>query len=173
MGLFFPVGSDSVETVELNQEGTFQVSRWLTSQQTRCENVWTRRRTSGTCPSSRTSTTASPPSPTLWSPRLASSQPQRLERPGPPTRVLPSCHAAAARQGDGLHDWWDVRSSLFSTGPTRPGAGLFRGSLSLTNPCNYQPSSMLATISNSASFKSILTKTKLKLRHLNMFKGLK
>ena len=24
----FPVGSDSVETVELNQEGTFQVSSW-------------------------------------------------------------------------------------------------------------------------------------------------
>merc|ERR1712037_706063 len=42
-----------------------------------------------------------------------------------------------------------------------------------SDPCNYQPSSMLATISNSARFKSILTKTKLKLRHLNMFKGLK
>merc|ERR1712172_95998 len=47
MGLF-PVGSDSVETVELNQEGTFPVSSWLTSQQTRCGNAWTRRRTSGT-----------------------------------------------------------------------------------------------------------------------------
>merc|ERR1712203_909154 len=85
---------------------------------------------------------------------------------------FPSCYAAAARQGDGLHDRWDV-SSLLSAGPTWPGAGLLRCSLSPTDPCNYQPSSMLATISNSARCKSILTKTKLKLRHLNMFKGLK
>merc|ERR1712037_445489 len=37
--------------------------------------------------------------------------------------------AAAARQGDGLHDRWDV-SSLLSAGPTWPGAGLLRCSLS-------------------------------------------
>merc|ERR1712038_518583 len=84
MGLF-PVRSDSVETVVLNQEGSKRISSWSTSQPTRCENAWTKRRTSGTCPWSPTSTTASPLSPTPLSPRLVSSPPPRLERPGPLT----------------------------------------------------------------------------------------
>merc|ERR1712060_112134 len=76
-------------------------------------------------------------------------------------RVLPTCHAAAARQGDGLHDRWHVRSSS-STGATWPGAGLLRCWLShrLQLPTVFHARAKLAK-SFYARFKSILTKTNL------------
>merc|ERR1712107_433202 len=84
--------------------------------------------------------------------------------PGDPVdraRVLPPGDAAAARQGDGLHDRWHVRSST-STGATWPGAGLLRCWLShrLQLPTVFHARAKLAK-SFYARFKSILTKTNL------------
>merc|ERR1712156_997945 len=76
-------------------------------------------------------------------------------------RVLPPGDAAAARQGDGLHDRWHVRS-FTSTGATWPGAGLLRCWLShrLQLPTVFHARAKLAK-SFYARFKSILTKTNL------------
>merc|ERR1712158_143520 len=69
--------------------------------------------------------------------------------------------AAAARQGDGLHDRWHVRSCT-STGATWPGASLLRCWVShrLQLPTVFHARAKLAK-SFYARFKSILTKTNL------------
>ena len=40
-------------------------------------------------------------------------------------QILPTCHATAARQEDGLDNRWHI-SSFVSTGATQPGASLLR-----------------------------------------------
>merc|ERR1719323_62479 len=96
--------------------------------------------------------------------RLSPTWPHGGHPPGDPVdraRVLPPGDAAAARQGDGLHDRWHVRSST-STGVTWPGAGLLRCWVShrLQLPTVFHARAKLAK-SFYARFKSILTKTNL------------